>query len=67
MEGLVLMCKRVSFLRVFSLFFNWYHCKHIFDKNNWALLIDLFKAKNNMLLPDNGHTQKRRYSANTHP
>ena len=56
------MCKRISFLQVFSLFFCWYHCKHIFDKKNWALLADLMKVKNNMFLSDNGHTQKRRYS-----
>ena len=65
--GLVLMCKHKNFLQVFSLFFCWYHCKHIFDKKNWALLTDLLKVKNNMFLPDNGHTQKRRYSVNTNP
>ena len=36
-------------------------------QKNWALLTDLLKVKNNMFLPDNGHTQKRRYSVNTHP
>ena len=41
MEGLVLMYKRLSFLQVSSLFFYWYHCKHIFDKKNWVLLTDL--------------------------
>ena len=36
-------------------------------EKNWALLTDLLKVKNNMLLPDNCHTQKRTYSLNTHP
>ena len=67
MGGLVLMCKRISFLQVCSLFFFWYHCKHIFNKKNWALLTDLLKVKNNIFLPDNDHTQKRRYNVNTHP
>ena len=40
---------------------------YIWQKKNWALLTDLLKVKNNMFLPDNGHTQKRRYSVNTHP
>ena len=40
----------ISFRQVFSLFFCCYHCKHIFDKNNWALLTDLLKVKNNMCI-----------------
>ena len=36
-------------------------------EKNWALLTDLLKVKNNMLLPDNCHTQKRTYSLNTNP
>ena len=67
MGGLVLICKRISFLQDFCLFFCWYHCKHIFDKRNSTLVTDLLKVKNNMFLLDNDHTQKRRYSVNTHP
>ena len=37
MGGLVLMCKRLSFLQVFSLFFCWYHYKHIFDKKKLGI------------------------------
>ena len=41
---------------------------HIWQKKiNWALITDLLKVKNNMFLPDNCHTQKRKYSLNTHP
>ena len=40
---------------------------YIWQKKNWLLLTDLLKVKNNMLLPDNYHTQKRTYSLNTHP
>ena len=65
MGGLNLMCICISFLWVFSIFFCWYHCKHIFDtKKIWALLTDLLKVKN-MFLPDNCHTQKRTYSLHT--
>ena len=37
------------------------------NKKKWALLTDLLKVKNNMFLPENCHTQKRKYSLNTHP
>ena len=40
---------------------------YIWKKNNWALLTDLLKVKNNMFVPDNCHTQKRTYGLNTHP
>ena len=36
-------------------------------EKKWALLTDLLKVKNNKFLPDNCHTQKRKYSLNTHP
>ena len=39
---------------------------YIWQKKNWALLTDLLKVKNNMFLPDNCHTQKCKYSLNTH-
>ena len=69
MGGLILMCKRISFLQVFSLFFgtiaNIYLTNIYLTNKNWPLLTDLLKVKDNMFLPDNGHTQKRRYSVNT--
>ena len=40
---------------------------HIWQKKNWSSLTDLLKVKSNMFLPDNCHTQKRKYSVNTHP
>ena len=40
---------------------------YIWQEKNWALLTELLKIKNNMFLPDNCHTQKRKYSLNTHP
>ena len=54
MEGLVLVCKCISFLDVFpycELLCLWYHYKHIFErKQDWALLIDLLKVKKNNVL-----------------
>ena len=37
MGGLVLKYKSISFLQVFSLFFCWYHSKHIFDNKNLGI------------------------------
>ena len=34
---------------------------YIWQKKKWALLTDLLKAKNNMFLPNNCHSQKRTY------
>ena len=62
----MLIYKRIIFLKFFLYSFAG-NIANIFDKKNWALLTDLLKVKDNMFLPDNGHTQKRRYSANTHP
>ena len=66
MGGLVLMGKRINFLQVFFYSFVG-NIANIFDKKNWALLTKLLKVKNDMFLPDSAHTQKRRYSVNTHP
>ena len=68
MGGLVLMCKRISFLQVFFIILLLVPLQtNIWQKRYWALLTDPLRVKSNMFLPDNGHTQEHRYSVNTHP
>ena len=45
----------------------WYHCKHIWQKENWALLTDLLKVKTICFYQTIATHKKRTYSLNTHP
>ena len=64
MGGLNLMCKCKSFFYIILLV---PLQTYISEKKIGALLTDLLKVKNNILLPNNYHTQKLTCSLNNHP